>query len=143
MSADIDSGAGLTMTFGTSGWTAELTRITADGISRGFTESTHYGTTQANGTTTIGGKTFFPHAFADPGSTTVEVHFNPDTIPPVNAAAETITFAFEKSGGDTTGASWAVSGFISDFSADFEMDGKMTATLTLKHSGLVTITAGS
>lgn len=143
MSANVDTGAGTTITFATSGFSAELIEVIGlNGISRGSVDTTHFGTSQP-GSGAIGGMTSIPEAFADPGTMTLEIHFNPDNLPPVNGAVEQITVQFKASGGDTTGASWVFDGFVTDADYSINLSGKMTGTITVKISGLITRTAGS
>lgn len=143
MSASLDTGAGATITFGTSGFSAELIDVIGlGGISRGSVDTTHFGTTQP-GSGAIGGMTFIPEAFVDPGTMTLEFHLNPDDLPPVNGPLEQITMLFKPSGGDSTGASWVFNGFVTDLDYSINLKSKMTGTMTLKISGLITRTAGS
>ncbi len=91
--ATVDIGTGATIVFGTSGFTAEVMSISIDGIDRESIETTHLGTT-VPAANQYGGRTYIPGDLADPGTTTIEINFNPDTLPPIGLAAETITITF-------------------------------------------------
>lgn len=142
MSATADVSTGLTVTFGTSGYTAEVVDVAWNGIARNSIETSHMGTAAA-GAGTFGNRTFIPGHLSDPGEIRLSVHFNPDTLPPIDAAKETVTIQYDESGGDTTGASWAATGFVTGFEIAAPLDDKMTADVTVKLSGNVTRTAGS
>lgn len=88
------------------------------------------------------GRTFLPGVLIDPGTLSVELLLEPNVIPPLSSAAETITVTFPKKS-NTTAATWACSGFLQDFKWTAPMDDKMTATGTIKFTGNVTVTAGS
>lgn len=116
---------GSTITFST-GFFAQIVSASWSGQSRPAIPTSHCGTaTKA---------TFIPGGICDPGSLEVELHFNPDTTPPTEAVAETLTFTF------AGGATWAATGFMTDFAWRGELDGKMIATATIKFSGDITIT---
>ena len=135
----VNSGFASTITFGTSAFTAELVGLSWDGISRPAINTTHMGSTAATATN-FGVATYIPGKVSDPGSATIEFHFNPDTNPPIDAVAETITVAFP---GSATKATWSGSGFMTDFSLVDPLDDKMTARATLKFSGLITTAVGT
>lgn len=134
----VNSGFASTITF-QSGFFAQILSMSWDGISRPAINTTHMGSTAATATN-FGVATYIPGKVTDPGALTVEFHFNPDTNPPIDAVAETITIGFP---GSATPATWAGSGFMTDFSLIDPLDDKMTARATLKFSGLITTTAGA
>ena len=143
MSATADLLTGASITFGTSGFSAEVLDINVSGISRPAVDSTHLGTAAA-GAGKHGNAMFIAGRIINPGTVDFEINFNPDDDPPIATAAETITIAFAASGGDTTGASWAGSGFMTDFAfSGGGVDGKMTGTATVQFSGNITRTDGS
>lgn len=94
----VDLGTGTTVTFGTSGFTAELTDIQISNLSREVIETSNLATPQA-GAGQIGSKTFLAGDLTDPGSVTLTGHFNPDTVPPLEGAAETVTITFPPNSG--------------------------------------------
>ena len=140
MSATADILTGATLTAGTSSWSADLTGISPE-FSREAVETTHLGTA-APGAGKFGNKTFIP-ARTSGGTCGVEGFYNPDTIPPTDAVTETWTIQYTASGGDSTGASLAFSGFMTNFAITGSLDEAITFTADLQISGNVTRTAGS
>ena len=137
-----DVATGITLTFGTSGFTAELTSVSWSGISRVSLDTSHMGTA-APGSGKFGNMTFKPGDLSDPGELQVEFFFNPDTEPPIDQPAETITVTFPLVTGDTTAAKWAASGFITSYEMTGELENMMTGSMTVKFSGNVTQTAAA
>lgn len=130
-----NSGFGSTITF-SSGFFAEITNISWGGIEREPLETTHM-------TTTDGKRTFIPSDLSDAGEITVEGHCDEDTAPPYTSAAETVTLTFKVRSGNSSGATWAASGFMTSFDMDDPMDGIISFTGTVKLSAAITVTAGS
>ena len=135
----VNVGTGTTITFGTSSYSANIENIDWSGISREAHRTTHM-SSSIPGAGQIGGHTYIPSKFADAGSISVDAQFNPQTNPPVNSAAETITITFPLVTGDATQASWACTGFMTDFSLTDPYDGKMMCKFTVKASGNITMT---
>jgi len=124
MAADVATG--ITIVFGTSGFSAELLDITAPTGTREPINTSHQGTS--------GQHTFTPADLMDWGSLEISFHFAPSTDPPIDGAAETVTITWP----DAT--TWAFSGFMTDYSASAPLNDKMTGSATVKVSGDVTIT---
>ena len=124
----VDIGTGITIAFGTSGFTCEILDVTPPEATRESIQTSHQGTTTAH--------TFTPTDLYDPGGLEISFHFNPDTDPPIDGAAEDITITF------TSGATWAFSGFMTNYAASAPLEDKMTGSATFKASGDITITAG-
>ncbi len=120
-----------------SGFFAEILNIDWSGIKREALEVTNMSVTAAAGGT-FGNKIFIPSLYIDPGELGLEINFNPDTLPPIGAAASAFTVTL---GGDTTPATWAGNAFLTEFSFKAPLEGKvMTATAKLKWTGAVTVT---
>jgi len=120
-----DLGHGSTITFGTSGFSAELMSLSGPSIERASVETTHMGTTTA--------KTFTPGDIYDGGSITCEFQYDAGDTPPVAGAAETITIAWGGSG------TFSFSGFMTSYSINGEQgDNLMTASMGIKVTGAVT-----
>ena len=142
-SALVGVGTGTTIVFGTTSFTSNLLSLDWTGIKRKPLESSYMGTTAlTSNATQFGSMTFIPGALTDAGSIKFKVQFNPDKIPILDSAAETVTVTFPK-GANTTGAKWAGSGFVTDFELNDPLDAIMTATVTVKISGNVTFTAAA
>ena len=138
----VDLGTGTTIVFGTSGFTAEITDISWSGISREIIDTTHLGTSPASGSE-IGSKTFLAGDLTDPGEISLEGHFDPDQIPPLEAAAETVTITFPLPVGGTTAATWAASCQLTSYDPSIPLEDKMTFSATLKVVGPITVTASN
>lgn len=130
-----DTGTGIAIVFGTSGFTAELLSLNGSGAERGEYETTNMATT--------GDKTFAPQKLVDQGSIDMEFAFDPDAQPPISGATETITITFPLPSGGLTKATLVGSGFIKSFQWGAELEEKMTATATIRWAGGVTWTAGT
>jgi hypothetical protein len=127
MAASVYYGTGTALA--THGYAAELIDLQLSGMSREALETTHM-TTDAG---TIGGRTFMPPDYADPGEMTCTFHFDPDLTPPINSAAAGIVITFPE--GDT----FTVSGFMTSFEVNCPLEDIMTATATWKLSGNIVI----
>lgn len=128
----VDIGTGASVTFGTSGFTANITNISWSGIERASIQTTHLGTTTAH--------TFTPGDLFNPGELSLEIQFDPDDYPPIDAAAETVTVTFPLSTGGSSAATWAATGFSTGFELGVPLEELMTGTLTVKFSGDITDT---
>lgn len=112
-----DVGTGTTIGFGTSSFTAEITNVGLDGITRPSIDTSHMSSTE---------RTFIPGDLVDHGSVQVDINFDPDDQPPIAGAAETVTITFP------SGATLVGSAFCTDWSAAVPLEEKMTASFTLK-----------
>lgn len=130
--ADVTTGASITFS---SGFFAEITNIGHSGINRGSVDVTHMGTTDA--------REFMPTDLYDAGELSVELQFDPDSSPPIDQAAETVTVTFPTPSGGVSGATWAADGFMTDFEYTGPLEDKMTATATIKFTGTITYTASA
>lgn len=141
--AAVNIGTGTTLTFATTGFTAEIIEtISWNAIARGAVDTTHMTSTQASAGQ-FGGRTFMPTKFANPGQIVLQVHFKPDTNVPLHAAAETIRATFPLVTGDATAAYWEATGFITEMGPQIPLEDKMTNAITIQTSGLVTMTDAS
>lgn len=137
--ASVDLGTGATLTFGSSGFSIELTSITWDGIEREIIETSHLGTPPATGNE-IGSKTFLAGDLSDPGELSFEGHHNPGEIPPVEGNPELITLTYPLVAGDTTPAAWSAQGQMTSYSATVPLEDKMVASGAVKIVGPITVT---
>ena len=143
-------GTGTTLAATTSAWSSNLLSVDWSGIKRKSLATSNMGTTPNSTTysstaapTNFGSETFIPGVLSDPGSLKVKVQFNPDKIPPIDAAAETWTVTFPKTGTQSTsGDKWAATAFVTDFDVTDALETVMEATMTLKASGAVSFTQG-
>lgn len=139
---NVDVSTGLTVVFGTSAFTGDVIGLTIDGITRVAVDTSHMATAAA-GAGKYGNMTFISGDLSDPGSLGLEIHFNPETTPPIDLVAETITITWPLAAGDSTAAKFAASGFCTDIGIAAPLDDKMVQSLTFKISGNVTLTAAT
>lgn len=124
-----DGGYGVTITFGTSSFTAQvISDPQFSGQERTAIETTHHAVTN-------GWRTFIPGDLKDPGGITFDINFDPDAQPPITAAPETITLTFPVPSGSSNGATLACSGFVTAWEAGTPIDDRMTASITIKFTG--------
>ena len=136
--ATVNIGTGTTITFATTGFSAEIVEtINWANIARPAVDTTHMLSTQPT-SGTFGGRTFIPPKFADPGEITLQVHHNPQLNVPINSAPEVITVTFPLVTGDATAAYWSGTGFITSMGIAIPLEDKMQNTITVKMSGLIT-----
>lgn len=121
-----DMGFGATITFQT-GFFAQFRVIDDLGSTREAIETTHNGTAD-------GWATFIPSDIKKMKACRIQMLFDPDTEPPIDAAAENVTITFPG------GATLACSGFMTDAGASIPYDDLMTQDVELQLSGAPTWT---
>ena len=92
-----DVGTATTIAFGTSSFTAEVKSLNGSDVTREDVDVTHMGSTSY--------MEFQPAELADAGAIEMEIHFDPDSQPPILGAAETITITFPLPAGQSTAES--------------------------------------
>lgn len=119
---------GVTVAFGTSGFSSEIVDVNPPGQSRDTIDTSHQGTTNY--------RTFIPVGLTDNGELSFGVHYNPDAAPPMTATAvaETITVTFP------SGATLEFSGFMTGFEPSGTHLDKFTADVTVKVTGEISHT---
>ena len=137
-----DTATGITAVFGTSGFTSEVVDVSWGGIARESHEVSHQGTA-APGAGKFGNREFIPGDLSDPGELSLELHFDADQEPPIDAVAETLTITWPKAAADATAATWAASVFVTSFDVGASLDEVMTASMTVKVTGNVTMVAAA
>ncbi len=142
MGLPVDIGTGTSILFGTSGFAAELTSVSMDGISREIVETSHLGTPIA-GAGKLGSKTFIAGDLSDPGTLSIEGHFDADIIPPLEAAAELITITFPLGAGESVASTWVFQGQMINYNPTIPLEDKMTFTADVKAVGEITVTAAT
>lgn len=125
-----DVGTGTSISFGTSGFTAEVLGINHNGVERPSIDTSHLTTTTA--------KTFMPGDLVDQGEFSLDIAFNPNILPPIKSAAETIVITFPVPSGLSTGATYTFTGFCTGASQVIPFEERMTGTVTIKVSGDIT-----
>lgn len=142
MAKQTQVGTGTTILFGTSAWEAEIVGVNLAGMSREAIDTSHLATAVASAGK-VGSRTKIPGKLTNPGQLRLEIHFDSETLPPIEAAPETITITFPVRTGDAVGPKWAFSGFATGFEAGAPLEGKMTGTLTIEITGEITKTDGT
>jgi len=128
-------GFGTSITF-QSGFFAEITDVKISGIARESVDVTNFASTN-------GWKEFIPSEMKDGGELEVEIIHDTNDAAPVDQASETVTITFPLKGAESSGATYASSGFMTNYDITVPGEDKITATATIKFSGAPTVTAGS
>lgn len=141
------TGIGTTITFATSSFTALVRNYNDLGVDRAILDTTHMGSSVAASTFNGNASGVFrekaPGKLFGVKDMSIDILFDPDTVPPVDENPEVITLQFLPDTGQSTGASFSFSGFISEISAAVPYDDLCTATITLAATGEPTWTAGA
>ena len=135
----VDVSTGLTIVFGTSGFSAQIIGAGISGKSRKAIDVSHMGTATP-GALEDGNMVFIPGRLSDPGSLDVEFHYNPDTIPPIDLAEEVITVTYPKAPGDTSATIKVFNGFFTSHDEAYPLDDKMVLSGTIKITGPIVTT---
>jgi hypothetical protein len=122
-----DVGTATTITFGTSGFTADVVSLNGSDITREDIDVTHLGST--------GYMEFQPANLSDGGSIEMEIHFDPDAQPPHQADPETITITFPLPPGGISPATFVFTGYVNSWSWEVPLEEVMTAEVTIKVDG--------
>jgi len=141
MGAVTDVSTGMSITFD-SGFFAEIINFDWSGLTREALPTSHMGVA-APGSGKVGNMLHIPGDLSEGGEISVEIHFHANTEPPLDAVAETVTVTWPLASGDSSAATWAGSGFMTSMDISAGLDEVMTATITVKMSGNVTISASS
>lgn len=134
MAGTVDVGTSTTLTFGTSSYACEVLDISGE-VSRGVVDTTHMGTTNARTKRVVD--------LYDPGSITVNAHFDPEEEAPYSGAEETVTITFPLKAGDSTGPTVAGTAAVTNFSYSVPLEDKMTMSFTISFLDELTWTDGS
>jgi hypothetical protein len=140
--ATVDIGTGATVAFGTSGFAIEIVDIRSNPIERAIIDSSHLGT-PAQSAGKFGNRTYIPGRMVDPGGLSFEGHHNPNVQPPIGEVAELITVTFPLVPGDSTAATYSGQGAMTSYQFTIPFEEKMMATVELKFTGPITITAAT
>src|SRR5262245_38699424 len=131
---------GLRITFGKSGFEADILSVSHSGIARALIETSHMGTPEA-GDGEIGGKTFIVDPLEDPGQLQLQVHYDPSNPPKRTDPddPEAIEIQYRKPKGVATAARLVGNGWLQEWSAEMNLNAKMTASLTVKFTGILSV----
>jgi len=123
-----DVATGITILFGTSGFSAEIIDVTPVRASRDPINTSHQGTTNTH--------TFMPADLVDPGSVRFTFAYDPGEEPPIHGATEEITITHPD---DTT---QVFNGFMINYEAEEPLNQKMTGSCELQVADEVVFTPG-
>lgn len=115
---------GTTITFGTSGFSAEIVSVNGQGIQRAVINTSHLGSVNSHSK--------IPASLVDEGEVQFEFHYDQSQVPPIRGDIETITITFPDS--DTHSGP----GFISSWQYGAQIDNKLTGTGTITWADEVT-----
>ena len=135
-------GTGTTITFGTSGFTAEIVGISIDGVKRESIDITHLATPVA-GAGEVGSREKIPGKHVDPGQLKLTCHYDPNTEPPIQGAMEEVTVTYPLEEGELTAATEQGDAFGVDVGVEVPLEDKMTRQITIERSGPWTRTAST
>lgn len=118
-------GHGTTVTFGTSGFSANLLSIDGPSVSREDIDNTHMGTST--------GKAFLPSALYDGGEVTLKVEHDGSDAVPIDQDPETITIDWAGQGN-----TYAFSGYVKGYTPGAATGERMESSLVVKVTGAIT-----
>lgn len=118
-------GDGTTITFGTSGFNANIISISGPDSTRSSVDTSHLGSS--------GWMTFLASGLVDGGTVSLEIQYDPTITMPIAAVAETVTI--DPAG---SGQTLVFSAFATATGHSFVRDELMTATMELKVTGAIT-----
>ena len=127
-SPDVSTSTGTTITFPTSGFSAQILDIEPPNTTCGTIDVSHVGLSAGDS------RTKMPSDLIDHDDWTFECHFKPDTTCPVRTAQTGIHIDFPNS------EVWTFDGFISGYQPHAPFENKMTATVTIAVDGDIAIT---
>ncbi len=121
-------GTGATLTFVTSGYSANLISTTLPSFSRPVIDVTHLGTT--------GGRDTKAGDLYEVGTATAVFQVDHDDPPPYTAVDEVIRWTLPQSTGETTPSKEEGTGRVTNVEyGEITVDGLMTVTLTMSFTG--------
>lgn len=143
---DIGSGLSLTLKIGaTAVFSAHVLGIAWSGIAAEAVDVTHMGTAGAAlppALTQFGSRVFMPGDHVDPGTLKIDVHHDPSELPPLSVLMD-LVLSWPLFAGAATPTKWSGSCIGVAYEAGAVLEGKMTGSLTLKLSGVQTLTAAA
>lgn len=126
-------GTGASISFGTSGFAADLISLTLPEFTREAIETTHLGTT--------GAKTFKSAKLYTVGDIAATFDHDPSETNMVTQDAETITITYPLQSGEATAKTLAFTGFaMSSGGEEMTVDNRMITSITIKAQGAITET---
>ena len=135
----VDVGHGTTVTFATTGFTAELTSLRLVGMARTVLDASHMSVTAAS-VTQFGNRPYLPGRLVNAGQLVIGLHFNPQTNPPIGAPPEVLTITWPIPPGDTFARTWTATGFVASMGVTDSLDEIMVGEATVQLNSTITNT---
>ena len=134
---------GTTITFGTSGYSGQIRRITVPTATRPALDTSHMGASAGSDHSGVYWRTMIPSDLAQWEAMTVSILFDIDIDPPVDQDPETITITLPLQTGQTTNATLVFTGFMTRYGGELLYDDISEGEYEVTISGDVTWTPGS
>ena len=132
---NIGTGMGVTVTFGTSGFTAEITGISEIKMKRDWYERTHFLSPVGTQFDLVRWMEQCPGDIASVDDLTIQMFWDVNTDPPIDQPIETITIQCPAKEGESTGAKLVFQGGMAEYGGSFEMRAFRAGSFVLKVSG--------
>lgn len=130
------------LVFGTTGFATHVLNISMTGLSRPSLPTSHMQTPQP-GAGQLNNATFIPGKIIDGGGLQCQGHYDPNNVPPLKNAIETLTATWPMAEGSSVAATYSGPGFMTDFSITGQLDGIIECSFTLKSAGAWTVSSES
>ena len=132
--ATCDVATGITVVFGTSGFSLDLMDVNPFDASRESIDCTHQGSSVA--------REFVPSDLVDFGELTITGSHDPSVRPPIDQATETVTITVPiLTPGNTTNATISGQAFMTGYSVTGALETKIEFEATIKWAGDITVSA--
>jgi len=115
------------------GFVAEIRQIGLSGQKREAIDTSH-------AETPGGDMTSLPSMLIDNGEIEVEMHYDPDKVPPIKAEPANCKIKMPAPPGKSTGAILESDAYLIDYAFQGQHDGKFVANCKIKRSGPVVVT---
>jgi len=123
-----DVATGITIVFGTSGFSANIIDVTPIRVTREAVQTSHQGTQKMH--------TYMPADLASPGTHRFTLEYDPEEEPPIHGASEEITITHPD------GTTDVFQGFMTNFEAEEPLNQKMVGSCEFQITGQRTVTPG-
>ena len=139
MGVKVRVGRGSKIVFADSKFAAEVVSYALGGISRDAVDVTHQESPEA-AANQFGNMEYEPDPNVNAGTLTLEIHFDPNDVPPVHHPKEDVTLTFRIKSNEKSSVSWSGKAFATSYDASVPLQGKCTGSLGFKWAGPVTRT---
>ena len=137
----VSVGFGTQVTFLTSGFTAQLTRLFVFGIARNALPASHMAL-PIPVAPQMANRVFLRGKLVNPGRALLQIHLAPGADPPLHQPPETIIISWPR-GTDLLYTRWEGLGFVVKWEGAIALDGVMTGQLTVQYTSALTSATGT